>query len=248
MPWQADIHYLAEMLPRVHKNLYFQVSESEFQAAAACLEAAAPDLTSDHIKVELARLVAMVGDAHTNVRLTGQVGFRTYPLEACWFPEGLFVTYAGTGLEQALGCRITRIRSASTDDVYSAVVPLISHGNEACARATSPYYMLTPEILGALGFVDDPDLPERFSLSPPDGREFELEVPPVERDPLTGVRWATALPNSPLYRRYPPNVENAFVYLPESRTAYLKYNVLLGDNAGLDNAAPNTGHARHAAG
>ncbi len=61
--WQQDLKTLATELPRGHKNLFFQMSKDEFERKVAQLDRQIPSLTDDAIMVNMARIVAMAGDA-----------------------------------------------------------------------------------------------------------------------------------------------------------------------------------------
>src|SRR5260370_42054547 len=65
--WRDDLRYLAENLPRVHKNAYHTVSREQFEAAVQRLDAHIPELNRDQIIVELVKIVAMIGDGHTRM-------------------------------------------------------------------------------------------------------------------------------------------------------------------------------------
>ena len=82
--WQKDLQYLAKELPRRHKNAFHTVSREQFERAVAELSAAIPSLQDHEIQVGLMKIVAMVGDAHTELSGFGGT-FRRFPLNLYWF-------------------------------------------------------------------------------------------------------------------------------------------------------------------
>ena len=80
--WREDLAYLARELPRRHENLFHTITRARFDSALAVLERKLPGLARHQVIVELARLVALVGDGHTNVDPTRdpKIGFHTYPV------------------------------------------------------------------------------------------------------------------------------------------------------------------------
>ena len=80
--WREDLAYLARELPRRHKNLFHTISRQQFDSALRALERKLPGLARHQVIVELARLVALVGDGHTNIAPTRdpKIGFHTYPV------------------------------------------------------------------------------------------------------------------------------------------------------------------------
>jgi hypothetical protein len=77
-----------------------------------------PALAGYEIVVELARLVALVGDGHTRLPLTEVPGFRRYPLRLYHYADDLFVRAIAGEHSAAAGARLLAIdrghaRSAS---------------------------------------------------------------------------------------------------------------------------------------
>lgn len=72
--WRSDLRYLYKQMAEKHKDLYHSTPKATFDAAVASLDKKIPELTTEQIEVELARLVAMVGDGHTVFDLTVPFG------------------------------------------------------------------------------------------------------------------------------------------------------------------------------
>src|SRR5262245_4995739 len=68
--WREDLQYMAEQMPLRHKNLFHVMSREAFDAAVENLDDKIPHLCRAEIIVEMARIVAMVGDGHTNIAPT----------------------------------------------------------------------------------------------------------------------------------------------------------------------------------
>ncbi len=225
--WAQDVRYLAAQLPRLHANAFFQVSEPEWRAEAARLEARIPALSDDEIKVEIARLVALLGDGHSRVHLHGSEGFQTIPLGLRWFTDGLYVLAAAPEYRPAIGARVVQIGGLDAQAAYEAVVPLIAHDNQAALLAESPVWLTTPEALAALGIVEDAGR-VTYLLEGGDGARFALEAAPTDpaAGPPTTLTVADVDPASgslPLYLR-DRDSNYWFEYLPESRTIFFQYN------------------------
>src|SRR4051812_7048466 len=65
--WREDLYFMAREMERLHKSLYHSVSREAFAAAIADLDARLPGLQRHEVIVGIMRIVAMVGDGHTNV-------------------------------------------------------------------------------------------------------------------------------------------------------------------------------------
>ena len=66
-PWSQDMAVVYNELPIKHKNLFFQLEESEYRQRLEDLNRRAHDLDSHHFEVALRRILADVGDAHTYI-------------------------------------------------------------------------------------------------------------------------------------------------------------------------------------
>ena len=87
---------MAREMARRHRNLYHTVSRERFDSAVAALDRRIPRLERHQVIVELARIVALVGDGHTNIAPTrdSAIGFRTLPVKLYLFSDGLFIRAA----------------------------------------------------------------------------------------------------------------------------------------------------------
>jgi hypothetical protein len=76
--WLEDLRYLAEEMPRRHRNLFHTMTREQFAGAVKALEERIPVLARHQIIVEMARILALVGDGHTNIEPTrdAKIGFR----------------------------------------------------------------------------------------------------------------------------------------------------------------------------
>ena len=109
--------------------------------------------------VELARIVALVGDGHTNVAPTRdpKIGFHTYPVRLYFFKDGLFIRSAAKAQADLVGAKVVRIGRLTADEAYLAVRGLIGRDNEMNARFFAPFLLAMPEVLHAIGAIDEPD-------------------------------------------------------------------------------------------
>ena len=109
--WREDLRFMAEEMPRRHRNLFHTMTRAQFEAAVAALDAKIPSLERHQIIVEMARIAAMAGDGHTNVAPTRdpKIGFRTYPIRLYLFRDGLYVRAADAAHADLVGGKVIRI-------------------------------------------------------------------------------------------------------------------------------------------
>jgi hypothetical protein len=107
--------------------------------------------------VEIARLLARVGDGHTGYFIPWDRanGFRHYPLELWMGKDGPIVIAAPPEHSALVGARLARIGSRMVVDVVETIRPLLPLDSPFGANGLLPSYIVVPELLHALGLVSD---------------------------------------------------------------------------------------------
>jgi len=222
--WQEDLRYLAKSLPAKHGDAFHQVSRVEWEAAVAGLDRRIRELRDHEVAVEMGRLVAMIGDGHTELWLRQRAaGFRRLPIGLYFFGEGLYVFAATGDLMTTVGHRVLAIDGMPVSEAYDRVVPLIARDNDFEYLRSGPLYLVVPEILHAVAITEGLDRAV-FTLEGPDGPR-DVEIAAAES--LSGAVWKTAFELSgsptPLYLQQQDSYY-WYEYLEDERTLYLKYN------------------------
>jgi hypothetical protein len=155
--WNEDLTALAAELPRRHANLHHTLPRGEFMAGIAQISAAVPRLTDAQVMVEIARLLARVGDGHTGYFIPWDRanGFRRYPLELWMGKDGPIVIAAPPEHSALVGARLARIGGRMVVDVAETIRPLLPLDNPFGVYGLLPSYVVVPELLHALGLVSD---------------------------------------------------------------------------------------------
>ena len=223
--WKEDLQYLSSKLKDEHKNLYHTVSEQDFHKAVEALDKKIPGLSDEEIIIELARIVAMVGDGHTELFLVqSPIHFHRFPLVFYFYGDSLYVSASTSDYTDAVGKRVVKINNTPIEKAFDMVKPLISHDNDMEYRHSGTEYLAIPEILNALKITDN-DETATFTLESPDGKIVTTEVQAAERNKLrdwksyltlNGIEPALYLQNFNEYYWYK--------YLSDSKTLFLEYN------------------------
>lgn len=236
--WQQDLRSLVQQIETRHWSPYHAVSREDLEAAAARLDARIPELADHEIVVELRRIVASIGDGHTNLSFPGSrhpehgvaepesriAGFHRYPCRIYRYADGWFVRAASPENARIVGKRITAINGTSIEDVYAAVALLVSGDNEWTRLSNAPGSMVCPEVLDALGVIggvgeagfllEGAGGPERIVLRPEPWVTDTSEWPSLE----------AGAPGTPPYLRNPGDW-HWFEPLPDG-TLYVKFAVV----------------------
>lgn len=238
--WREDLLYMAEEMEAAHRNLYHTVSREAFAAAVDDLYAAIPSLLDHEVIVGLTRIVAMVGDGHTELWIGpgSPSGFRQYPVRFYVFEEGLFIQAIAAEHEDEVGARVLQIGRLSAQEAFERVSEIVARDNEMFLRYYVPTFLSMPEVLHALGIIDDMER-ATFHLEGRDGRPRTLVLAPREANPGLmhkgieppaeffghGFVSARDMSVTPLYLRQTRRV-NTITYLPDSRTLYAQVNAI----------------------
>jgi hypothetical protein len=224
--WRQDLRYFAEELPKRHKNLFHTMTREQFESAVKNLNERIPSLDRNQIIVEMAQIVAMIGDGHSQMGLTWdpKIGFKQYPLRLYLYSDGLFVRAATPQYAGAIGARVVKIGKLSADEAMKVAEKIIQRDNEMTARDVLPSRLVIPEVLQVLGIIDDMEHAQ-FVTEDANGKRSTVELAPMERG--AEVKWVRANEGAqaplPLYLKDPSN-NFWFEYLKDSRSIYVQFN------------------------
>ena len=235
--WQEDLLYMAQEMPKIHNNLYHTTTEEQFHKSIDALYYKIPTLKRHQIIVEMEKIVASIGDGHTNIYPTRdkKIGFRRYPIKLYFFVEGLIVRSATDGEKNLIGSRVEKIGEFSVEEAYNSVSALIGQDNEMDAKYFAPFLLTIPEVINALGIVNDMENAS-FTFEK-DGKLESVLLKPI--DPVlllasdTDISWKaeegwidarkSSINQTPLWLKDPEN-KFWFEYLPDSQTVYVQVN------------------------
>ncbi len=235
--WREDLRYMAEEMPKTHKNLFHTVSRERFDTAIQKLHDRIPALARHQIIVEMMRIAAMVGDGHTNIAPTRdpKIGFRTLPVKLYLFKDGLIVRAAMREYAGMVGARVVMIGNASAEEAVKRAVEITGRDNDMGARYFAPFLLAMPEVLHALGLATSPDEAqfviekngrrESVTLKPfglPEMMPADTDTSWMAKEGWNDLRDNAALP-VPMWLRDPQN-KFWFEYLPETKIVYAQIN------------------------
>ena len=234
--WREDLRYMAEEMPRQHRNLFHTMTREQFEGAVKKLNERIPSLSRDQIIVELMRIVAMVSDGHTNIAPTRdpKIGFRTFPIKLYFFKDGLYVRAATREHAGIIGARLVKIGNASVEQAYAATREIIGRDNEMDVKFFAPHLLVMPEVLQALGLIDDM---EKAAFTVENQRKQQVvqlnpvglaEMMPPDTDlswmPKAGWVDARGTPSPDILWLRDPQNKFWYEYLPDSKTVYVQLN------------------------
>ncbi len=223
---RQDLAAVVYAIQTTHPNPYTKTSQADFEAARQQLYNAIPAYSDLKAYLEIQRLMAMVGDAHTSTLLsdTRLVPFGTQfsPIKVSLFDDGLFITSATKPYAAQLGLRVVSINGLSQTGLMEAARPYISYDNEQWLRQQFLSLARSPQLLAAIGVGTTPNQIEYLLEDLSGNRQTVLidggtELPGAASitDPAIGYL-------SPIY--YNSNLAYWYKYYPEQKLLFFKYN------------------------
>ncbi len=225
--WHQDLDFLINELPAKHKNAFFHCPKDQWLARAEELRTQLPTLSDQHIFVELRRLVALLGDAHTGAFTSRNAAIpaqRAYPIATVWLADGVYAPILPKEHATLIGQRLVRIGACPIDDAITRLAELRAFDNDSGRKHNVMQDLRDVDSLVRLAIVADENAAP-FTFVDADGKETTITLAPIP--PSTD--WTTLITQRPdtsslpawrATRRFPYGHE----YLPDSQTFYIWYD------------------------
>jgi hypothetical protein len=243
--WRADLKALMQGLEKTHKNMYHATSRGSFDSAVQDLDARIPSLQRHEIIAGMMRIVAMVGDGHTNIYPSrdSMVAFHRLPVALYLFSDGMFIRAADSSRRDLVGSRVVGIGDATIEEAYAGVKPYIGVDNEMGTKFWSAYLLAMPEMLHALKLSPSKDS-ARLELEK-NGKRRTVWLSAAGLVPMTPADtdmswWRTAgwvdardlsASSDPLWlSRRPDSTLWWFTRIPGTRSGYAQINQVRNDD------------------
>lgn len=224
--WQADLAFLKDHAPMIHKNLFNKMSRSGYESYINKLNMDIPTLTSNQVYARMMKLVAMFGDGHTTLQASTA---EFYPIRYYVFADGIFVLDAED--TELIGKKLISINGMPAEKVYEMLTPYVAHDNEWQIKGMIPLYMSNARLLNGIGLADG-DKKINIMLSDRSGNVISKELSPIPHDQFRAYMPYSYGPlnKKPLYLQ---NTDKNYwyEYLPDTKTLYFKYSVVQQDRS-----------------
>lgn len=215
-----------------HENLYNETLHTDFLKAINDLIPRLSELTDDQIPYELQKIIAVLGDFHSQVLLSATYYF---PFTIEPFYEGGEVELRIIGLpkeyKEFVYAKLISINGVGIDEVISRLAPYGSVENEysLIARLTDVNLggmLCHSGILTAAGIMESETETTDFVLMTEDGKQHTVSIAPIPSDQLQSIDRE----NRSVYTTYSYTFRDWRTDLywyelwPEENTAYVRIN------------------------
>jgi hypothetical protein len=227
--WRKDLEFLRDEIPKRHKNAFHSISQRQFEKQIDTLETRLAQVSRSEVILDVARIVASIGDGHTQMFLNAdeKVGFHQLPVRFYWFREGIYVIAAEEQNRWAIGKRVSKIGNVAIMEAITRVTPLVNRDNEMTIRDVLPNDLCLAEVLYYLNLSNDGSA-AAFEVDV-DGEPRILRVSvPADNSKVTLTRWSQVISPSPLWMSQ-PGAKYWYRLLPEQSTLYVQFNEVADD-------------------
>lgn len=222
--WIEDIDFLKNELKEKHKNLFAYTNEYIFDEKIKDLKELIDQLDYEEMKVEIAKLIASLKDAHTFMVFPAK---KFLPLKFYYFDDGVYIIDATKEYEELLFKKIIAIEDVPIQDVLNNIREIVSFENEYLFKAQSMKYLQIAEVLYGLLIIDQIDTIKLVF------EDYKKEIKTCSSDELCFIN--TKLPKYAIKSN-----ENLWFELLDNNKLYIKYNSCKeSENENLDSKLKN---------
>jgi hypothetical protein len=132
--WRADIDEIVKDVRAIHPDPYARCGRLTFLRRAQALKAALPGLTEGQRMVGAMRLVALIGDTHTQLEPNRPDFALWYPIRIYEFSDGYFVTAAHASVADLAGAQMLEAGGVPIDRAVNDARGLMGADNAFAAK------------------------------------------------------------------------------------------------------------------
>lgn len=199
--WHQDLAFLARELPKRHANAFHFISRERFEAEVDQLNGKLDRLNSDEMYVGMDRIVNLIGDGHTYIRVPTDNA--KFPIDLQRFGEEYRVIATTSQYEKALGTRLTKIQDTPVAGAREAILTLTPSDETQVLRNSRITGFLTLGIvLHGTGIIPDRNV-AGYVFAEDDGQEFAINIDSVALGESSKLNWVSVPKESPLFRQRP---------------------------------------------
>lgn len=151
--WRADIDQIVNDIRRIHPDPFAKTGRRAFEREVEALKAALPALGEGERLVGAMRLVALIGDGHTQLEPTDERFDAWYPVRFYEFTDGYFITGAHRSLADLAGAQVLEIGGRRVEEAAEAARYLMGADNDF-DRKERLYGLSSAALMKGLGFTD----------------------------------------------------------------------------------------------
>ena len=215
--WREDLRFIAEEIPRRHKNAFHFVPREKFEKAVADLDKRIPSLNDSQILFGFAEIFAMIGDGHSFFNWNWAFG--RVPMRFFWFGKELRVVATDKKSARANGAKVTKIGNIPIEEIFRRSQDYISQDETPqFVLESSANFLTFPAFLKQIGAANSNEKAS-FEFIDAKNKKFTLELAVDSSDKTVRIY---------PYKTAPVWLENqdkplSYKLLPEAKTLYVQF-------------------------
>lgn len=237
--WQEDLKFLQETVHKDYSSLFVKTTPEIFDAEAAKLHQAIPNLQDHEIIVGLAKLVSLFKYGHTDISFRQEpFTFAQLPFNLYEFNDGIYIQGTHKDYQKALGAKVIAVESTPIKKALEAIYPVVPVENSQYFKAFGLNYLKFPEVLHAQKLTSTLKSSVELTLEK-DGKTFNQSftaLPKGERVPVTYSLvkqegdWLEAR-NQDVTPNYLKHLDKIYYYeyLADAKTVYVRHSQIQDD-------------------
>ena len=217
--WVSDLEFLKKELPEKHKNLFFKLSQNDFNSMLDEIIGNVSKLSDYQIVYSLREVFSKIGDSHTT--FISHLPDIAYPFQTYWYSDGIYIIESVK--EEMIGKKITKLDNKTIDIISNEMEKFYPNVNSASKLIFTPKLIKDPDVYKFL-FTD-----KKNSLTiNTENEEFEIDYLPESVYRLK-KSYQLEPKIEPLYLK---NREAPFWYEydEDKRILYCQYNTCWSDS------------------
>lgn len=173
--WRADIDQMVDAVRAGHPDPFTKTGELTWLRHVAALKRDLPNLSEEQRMVALMRLMAQLGDGHSQVEPRNAAFAEWYPVRLYQFSDGYFVTSAHRSVADLAGAQVLEIGGRPVAEAAEAARDLMGADNPM-GRMENLAALHNAALMRGLGFAGA-DRSLRVKLRLATGRVVERTLP-----------------------------------------------------------------------
>lgn len=222
--WTGEIGIVQDQLPKLHKNLFSNITKEQWNNRLDKLKENIDQLTDSQVRVEMMKTIASVGDGHTSTYTTA-ISF--FPFYFVWLKDGIFCEAATSSQKEAFCNKLVAIGGIGIDKAIEMVTECVSHDNEYGLQDSLTYWLTDVDVLTGLGIIKDTNN-AIYTFEDKTGKRIDVSARAYSSWGL--VSWDKDDKYEDIIRTNPPIFRsnaryNYWVdYFPQYSLVYIQYN------------------------
>lgn len=179
--WITDLNFLKTELSKKHKNLFFKISEQNFNKGIENIISQLDNDTDVETAIKLTQLIAKIGDTHTNSSISHLTKKRKkLPLGLMWFKDGLYISGTSKENYELLDKKLLSINGYKSETIIDSLKTLFVAENIGVINENTRRLLGSNTLLKYFGFSNPKDSIYELELSDKNGNLSTYKLKEIE--------------------------------------------------------------------